>query len=118
MPKLSVELDRIKKQYGSNDYVVIGVWTKKDILNRAKKLNMKISNEEANEVLVVLQEDFDPMVGINYKVIDVALRDVADGLDDDAVEDEGDDEIEPVDRIDRIDPEDVAGFYPEEDEKQ
>lgn len=111
MPKLSSEIERISKQYKSSEHVVVGVWTKKDILARAKKLKIDVSAEDANDVLAMLQEDFDPMVGINSKVIDEALADVTDGLVNDDRVDEGDDEIDPVD------PDDVAGFYPSDDEK-
>lgn len=60
------ELEKIRKE--SKDKIVI-VWCLQDVIEHAKQVKMKITKEEARDVLAKLDNDHDCTIGINWDVI-------------------------------------------------
>ena len=53
-------------------------WSTEDVLQRAKDNDVKLTEDEANSILLEMQRDYDADVGINWETID----DYIDGLVD------------------------------------
>ena len=49
-------------------------WSTEDVLQRAKDNDVKITEDEANSILLEMQRDYDADVGINWETIDDYLE--------------------------------------------
>ena len=56
-------------------------WSTEDVLQRAKDNDVKITEDEANSILLEMQRDYDADVGINWETIDVYIDDLVDVRD-------------------------------------
>jgi hypothetical protein len=56
-------------------------WSTEDVLQRAKDNDVKLTEDEANSILLEMQRDYDADVGINWETIDVYIDDLVDVRD-------------------------------------
>ena len=56
-------------------------WSTEDVLQRAKDNDVKLTEDEANSILLEMQRDYDADVGINWETIDVYVDDLVDVRD-------------------------------------
>jgi len=56
-------------------------WSTEDVLQRAKDNDVKLTEDEANSILLEIQRDYDADVGINWETIDVYIDDLVDDRD-------------------------------------
>ena len=53
-------------------------WSTEDVLQRAKDNDVKITEDEANSILLEMQRDYDADVGINWETIDDYIEGLVD----------------------------------------
>lgn len=70
MPKVKDIISSLSKKFNQEDNIAVGIWTAKDIKARERYLGIKLNNDEINDVLDTLTENFDPVVGISEEVIE------------------------------------------------
>jgi hypothetical protein len=56
-------------------------WSTEDVLQRAKDNDVKLTEDEANSILLEMQRDYDADVGINWETIDDYIDDLVDVRD-------------------------------------
>jgi hypothetical protein len=56
-------------------------WSTEDVLQRAKDNDVKLTEDEANSILLEIQRDYDADVGINWETIDDYIDDLVDVRD-------------------------------------
>lgn len=75
MPKVNEVIKMLKDRYDEDEVIAFGIWTKKDIQRVSKVACTKLDTEQINEVLDILTEDFDPIIGINDEIIQETISD-------------------------------------------
>jgi hypothetical protein len=53
-------------------------WCTEDVLHEAEELNVELTEDEANDVLIRMEEKHDASIGISWDVMDVYIRDLVD----------------------------------------
>lgn len=76
--KLSEALLELSKEYSNNERVIIGVWRKRDIEKIAKKIKIKLSNEDIEDIMDDIQNEFDVDDGINARILEKKIREFND----------------------------------------
>jgi hypothetical protein len=56
-------------------------WSTEDVLQRAKDNDVKVTEDEANSILLEIQRDYDADVGINWETIDDYIEGLVDVRD-------------------------------------
>ena len=56
-------------------------WSTEDVLQRAKDNDVKLTEDEANSILLEMQRDYDADVGINWETIDDYIEGLVDVRD-------------------------------------
>ena len=56
-------------------------WATEDVLQRAKDNDVKLTEDEANSILLEMQRDYDADVGINWETIDDYIEGLVDVRD-------------------------------------
>ena len=56
-------------------------WSTEDVLQRAKDNDVKLTEDEANSILLEMQREYDADVGINWETIDDYIDDLVDVRD-------------------------------------
>ena len=56
-------------------------WSTEDVLQRAKDNDVKLTEDEANSILLEIQRDYDSDVGINWETIDDYIEGLVDVRD-------------------------------------
>tara|TARA_Y100000114_G_scaffold4272_1_gene3580 strand:+ start:182 stop:379 length:198 start_codon:yes stop_codon:yes gene_type:complete len=56
-------------------------WSTEDVLHQAKQKGVKLTEDEANEILLEMQRDYDADVGINWETIDDYIEGLVDVRD-------------------------------------
>ena len=56
-------------------------WSTEDVLQRAKDSDVKLTEDEANSILLEIQRDYDADVGINWETIDDYIEGLVDVRD-------------------------------------
>ena len=56
-------------------------WSTEDVLQRAKDNDVKLTEDEANSILLEIQRDYDADIGISWTTIDVYIDDLVDVRD-------------------------------------
>ena len=56
-------------------------WSTEDVLQRAKDNDVKLTEDEANSILLEIQRDYDADVGINWETIDDYIEGLVDARD-------------------------------------
>ena len=57
------------------------IWSTEDVLQRAKDSDVKLTEDEANSILLEMQRDYDADIGISWETIDVYIDDLVDARD-------------------------------------
>ena len=57
------------------------IWSTEDVLQRAKDNDVKLTEDEANSILLEMQRDYDADVGINWETIDDYIEGLVDVRD-------------------------------------
>ena len=57
------------------------IWSTEDVLQRAKDSDVKLTEDEANSILLEIQRDYDADVGINWETIDDYIEGLVDVRD-------------------------------------
>jgi hypothetical protein len=97
MPSVNEVIKTLQDRFDGSEVIAFGVWTSKDVNRVAKESGFKLDKEEANNVLNILTEDFDPIIGINNEIIS------------DTIADE-DEEYDEGDKDEYIEDEDIENF--------
>ena len=53
-------------------------WCTEDVLHEAEELGVELTEDEANDVLIRMEEKHDAIIGISWDVMDVYIRDLVD----------------------------------------
>ena len=56
-------------------------WSTEDVLQRAKDNDVKLTEDEANSILLEMQREYDADVGINWETIDDYIEGLVDVRD-------------------------------------
>lgn len=56
-------------------------WSTEDVLHQAKEKGVKLTEDEANDILLYMERKHDACIGINWDVIDVYIDDLVDARD-------------------------------------
>lgn len=66
-------IEKALKGYWTDQVAI--VWTIKDIMDIAKKMNKKISKRTARLILNEIFHKHDASLGVNWNIIEIAIRD-------------------------------------------
>ena len=56
-------------------------WSTEDVLHQAKEKGVKLTEDEANEILLQMERKHDADIGISWTTIDVYIDDLVDARD-------------------------------------
>ena len=56
-------------------------WSTEDVLHQAKQKGVKLTEDEANEILLEIERKHDADIGISWETIDVYIDDLVDARD-------------------------------------
>tara|TARA_R100001163_G_scaffold34589_1_gene26672 strand:- start:396 stop:593 length:198 start_codon:yes stop_codon:yes gene_type:complete len=56
-------------------------WSTEDVLHQAKEKGVKLTEDEANEILLHMERKHDADIGISWSTIDVYIDDLVDARD-------------------------------------
>lgn len=73
MPTVEEAIQMIQKRYKGDEVIAFGIWTKKDINRVADNAEIELNKSEINDILNILTEEFDPIIGINDDVIEQTI---------------------------------------------
>ena len=57
------------------------IWSTEDVLHQAKEKGVKLTEDEANEILLQMERKHDADIGISWTTIDVYIDDLVDARD-------------------------------------
>ena len=57
------------------------IWSTEDVLHQAEGKGIKITKDEANEILLHMERKYDATIGISWETIDCHLDDLVDERD-------------------------------------
>ena len=57
------------------------IWSTEDVLHQAKEKGVKLTEDEANEILLHMERKHDATIGISWETIDCHLDDLVDERD-------------------------------------
>ena len=57
------------------------IWSTEDVLHQAKEKGVKLTEDEANEILLHMERKHDADIGISWGTIDVYIDDLVDERD-------------------------------------
>ena len=57
------------------------IWSTEDVLHQAKGRGVKLTEDEANEILLQMERKHDADIGISWATIDVYIDDLVDSRD-------------------------------------
>ena len=57
------------------------IWSTEDVLHQAKEKGVKLTEDEANEILLHMERKHDADIGISWTTIDVYIDDLVDARD-------------------------------------
>jgi len=57
------------------------IWSTEDVLHQAKEKGVKLTEDEANEILLQMERKHDADIGISWGTIDVYIDDLVDERD-------------------------------------
>lgn len=63
------------KGYNPKIHVAVAIWQTDDVLERAKERNIKLTKEEAEEIIDRIDRKQDATLGISWDTIDVYIDD-------------------------------------------
>lgn len=58
-------------------------WSTEDVLHEAKELGVELTEDEANDILLHMEEKHDANIGISWDIIDIYIQDVLDNRKED-----------------------------------
>ena len=67
-------ITHLQQYYPPEEKILCIVWQVDDVLYRADELGIEITEEEAEEILNVMNHHHDACIGINWDVIDCHLQ--------------------------------------------
>jgi len=68
----------LQNSYQPGDELAVAIWLVDDVLHRAKERELRVTQEEAKNIVSALDKNHDAETGINWDVIDVYLDDLDD----------------------------------------
>ena len=57
------------------------IWSTEDVLHQAKQKDVKLTEDEANQILLQMERKHDADIGISWGTIDVYIDDLVDERD-------------------------------------
>ena len=57
------------------------IWSTEDVLHQAKEKGVKLTEDEANQILLQMERKHDADIGISWATIDVYIDDLVDERD-------------------------------------
>ncbi len=57
------------------------IWSTEDVLHQAKEKGVKLTEDEANQILLQMERKHDADIGISWATIDVYIDDLVDARD-------------------------------------
>jgi hypothetical protein len=57
------------------------IWSTEDVLHQAKQKDVKLTEDEANEILLQMERKHDADIGISWTTIDVYIDDLVEERD-------------------------------------
>ena len=76
MPAVKDVIDRLHRHYQPDEHIAVGIWCEEDVLDRADAKNMKVTIEEAREILDTIHDKQDCSLGMSWEAIDCYLDDL------------------------------------------
>jgi hypothetical protein len=68
-------IGHLQNSYKPEDVVAVAIWTRDDVLERAKERGLTISLEEADQIIDRIDRRQDATLGITWDTIDAYLDD-------------------------------------------
>jgi hypothetical protein len=72
MPTVEDVINHLKS-YNPKEHIAVAVWSEEDVLERAKERTMKITKEEARDIIDRIDRRQDATIGITWDTIDYYL---------------------------------------------
>jgi len=69
-------LDLIKNQYKKGERICLIIWSKEDVLTRAKERGIKITIPDAEEIIDEMEHRHDASIGVCWETIDTYLNNI------------------------------------------
>jgi len=69
-------LDLIKNQYKAKEHICLIIWSKEDVLERAKERGIKITIPDAETIIDEMEQRHDASIGVCWDTIDCYLDDI------------------------------------------
>jgi len=85
MVTIGKEIERLRRQYKDNldEHVAVMVWSEDDMLCRAGERKIKITREQAQDIIDRIDRKQDATLGITWDTIDCYLDDYEEETDED-----------------------------------
>jgi len=72
-------IEHLQNSYKLEDVVAVAIWTRDDVLKRAKERGLTISPEEADEIIDRIDRRQEATLGITWDTIDAYIDDYLEG---------------------------------------
>lgn len=66
-------------KWNGEQHIAVAIWSEDDVLGRASERDIKISREEAREIIDLMDNKQDCSIGITWDTIDCYLEETKDG---------------------------------------
>jgi hypothetical protein len=74
MPTVKEVINYLKKN-SPEEHVAVAVWSEEDVLERAKERKIKITKEQAQDIIDRIDREQDATIGITWDTIDCYIDD-------------------------------------------
>jgi len=69
MPAVSHYIAKLQ-HYRPEEHIVVAIWCEEDIINRAKERGKEVTIGQARDILDLLDQKQDPLIGISWDTLD------------------------------------------------
>jgi hypothetical protein len=76
MPTVKDVIKSLLDQYSLDDVVAVSIWTREDVLSRAKEIRYRLTKDQVDEVLEEVNRKHDASQGINWDVLGCHIENV------------------------------------------
>jgi hypothetical protein len=66
----------LDKYLKNNETIAWDIWTLEDVFDQAKNLKIKITKEQAIQILETMQHRKDASIGLNWDVLTIHIEDI------------------------------------------
>ena len=76
MTTVKETIEHLRRSYKENQHIAVAIWCIEDVMERAKERGIKITEEQAEELIDRVDRKQDASIGISWDTIDCYLDDL------------------------------------------